>query len=71
MENEKKLCLSKETQKKKKIGVIGLVHGNNIGNNLIKYAISIKLSELGFIPYIIGFYHKRANSDLTEPQILE
>lgn len=26
----------------------------NIGNNLLKYAISIKLSELGYIPYIIG-----------------
>ena len=35
-----------------KIGVIGLPHNDNIGNNLIKYSISIKLSELGFIPYI-------------------
>ena len=36
--------------KKKKIGVIGLSHCNNIGNNLLKYAINIKLSELGFEP---------------------
>ena len=49
--------------KKKKIGVIGLSHCNNIGNNLLKYAINIKLSELGFEPYIIGFYQK--SSDIT------
>ena len=29
-------------------------HSWNVGNNLIKYAISIKLSELGYIPYIVG-----------------
>ena len=38
----------------KKIGVVGVLHDVNIGNNLIKYAISIKLKELGYIPYIIG-----------------
>lgn len=38
----------------KKIGVIGLDHSQNIGNNLLKYAMSIKLKELGFDPYIIG-----------------
>ena len=42
----------------KKIGVIGLAHSQNIGNNLLKYAISIKLSELGFRPYIIGMRFK-------------
>ena len=44
---------------KLKIGVISLSHSQNIGNNLLKYAIFIKLSELGFDPYIIGFkfYH--------------
>ena len=31
----------------KKIGVVGVRHEANIGNNLLKYAISIKLSELG------------------------
>ena len=35
----------------------------NIGNNLIKYAISIKLKELGFVPYIIGTHIK--NLDIT------
>ena len=39
---------------KKKIGVIGLEHSINIGNNLLKYAISITLSNLGFDPYIVG-----------------
>lgn len=39
---------------KKKIGVIGLEHSQNVGNNLLKYAMFIKLSELGFSPYIVG-----------------
>ena len=44
---------------KKRIGVIGLEHSQNVGNNLLKYAIHIKLSELGMTPYIIGkLYHK-------------
>ena len=40
--------------KQLKVGVIGLRHGVNIGNNLLKYAIHIKLKELGYLPYIIG-----------------
>lgn len=39
---------------KKKIGVIGLAHSKNIGNNLLKYALFVKLSELGYTPYIVG-----------------
>ena len=39
---------------KKRIGVISLEHSQNIGNNLLKYAIFIQLSQLGFEPYIIG-----------------
>ena len=34
-----------------------------IGNNLLKYAISIKLKELGFQPYIIGTLWK--NYDIS------
>ena len=41
-------------KKKKKIGVIGLNHGINIGNSLLKYAMFIQLTNLGFIPYLIG-----------------
>ena len=43
----------------KKIGVIGLRHEINIGNNLLKYAMFIKLKELGFKPYIIGTRWKK------------
>ena len=50
-------------RKKLKVGVIGLRHETNIGNNLIKYAISIKLRELGFIPYIIGSHYNK--TDIT------
>ena len=38
----------------KKVGVIGLSHSQNVGNNLLKYAIFIKLSELGYSPEIVG-----------------
>jgi hypothetical protein len=48
---------------KKKIGVISLSNGDNIGNNLLKYAIFIKLSELGFEPYIVGTHKKNTNID--------
>jgi len=51
----------KKSFKKLKIGVIGVRHDNNIGNNLIKYSIFIKLSELGFIPYIIGTHLNNYN----------
>lgn len=46
--------------RKLKIGVIGLEHSQNIGNNLLKYAIFIKLKEFGFNPFIIG---KRIKND--------
>ena len=50
-----------KSNKKLKIGVIGVRHEVNIGNNLIKYAMFIKLSELGFIPYIIGTHWNNFN----------
>ena len=37
-----------------KIGVIGLEHSQNVGNNLLKYAMFIKLKELGYSPFIVG-----------------
>ena len=52
-----------KTRKKKKIGVIGVSHRNNIGNNLLKYAMFIKLSELGFDTYIIGTH--KLNDDIS------
>lgn len=44
----------KNNNQKKKVGVIGLEHSNNIGNNLLKYAMFIELSNLGYDPYIVG-----------------
>ena len=40
--------------KRKRIGIIGLEHSQNVGNNLLKYSIFIKIYELGHFPYIIG-----------------
>ena len=58
------LILFVKTIKKLKIGVVGVRHEVNIGNNLIKYAMFIKLSELGFEPYIIGTHYNNFNITL-------
>ena len=39
---------------KKKIGVVGMFHDDNAGNNLVKFSIYIKLKEFGFNPTIIA-----------------
>ena len=38
-----------------------MAHSQNVGNNLLKYAMYIKLKELGFSPYIVGTIHKNHN----------
>ena len=48
-------------RKQLKIGVVGVRHEINVGNNLIKYALSIILKKMGFIPYIIGTRWKNYN----------
>ena len=47
--------------KKKRIGIVSVRNEVNIGNNLVKYAISQKLKEFGFIPYIIATLWKSYN----------
>ena len=44
-----------------KVGVFGCRHDTNIGNYLIKYAMHIKLTELGYKPYIVTTNHKKVN----------
>lgn len=51
---------------RKKVGVIGLEHSQNIGNNLLKYAMSIKLFELGYSPYFIGQRFRQHNISFIE-----
>jgi hypothetical protein len=51
----------KNLKKKKKIGIISVRNEVNIGNNLVKYAISQTLKEFGFIPYIIATHWKNYN----------
>ena len=46
---------------KLKIGVMSVYHEINVGNNLVKYSISIILKELGFIPYIVGTHFRNYN----------
>lgn len=47
--------------KKKRVGVVGLNNHNNIGNNLIKFSMFVKLKELGYEPIIIGITNKNDN----------
>ena len=51
---------------KKRIGVIGLDHSQNVWNNLIKFAIFIKLKELGFNPFIVGRQFENQNISFIE-----
>ena len=53
-------------KRKLKIGVIGLDHHKNIGNNILKYAMSVQLKELGVDPYIIGYNFGKGIRFLTE-----
>ena len=46
---------------RKKVGIISLRHEVNIGNNLIKYAISIIIKQLGYTPYIVGTHWRDFN----------
>ena len=60
---------------KKRIGIIGLMHHKNVGNNLLKFAIYIQLKELGVEPYIVG-KHKvsqdiRFLNRTTHPRIIQ
>ena len=48
---------------RKKIGVIGLVHHKNLGNCLLKFAMSTLLKELGFDPYMVG--EKMPGNDIS------
>ena len=54
---------------KKKIGVVGLKNHNNIGNNLVKFSMYIKLKEFGFEPTIIGFSSKYQNYDFLKKHV--
>ena len=54
--------ISLKTKSHIKVGVIGVRHEANIGNNLLKYAMSVKLLELGYIPYIIGTVWDKFNN---------
>ena len=48
-------------KKKLKIGVVSVRHDINAGNLLLKYAIHIVLSKLGFTPYIIATHYNNYN----------
>lgn len=55
------IFMTYNVKKKIKVGIVGLKHSQNCGNNLLKYSIYIKIRELGFDPYIIGMRFKNDN----------
>ena len=59
----------KTLPKKVKIGVIGEHHSQNIGNNLLKYAMFVKLKELGFEPQMIGYLFPQNNISMLNKTI--
>ena len=56
--------------KNKRIGVVGLQNHNNIGNNLVKFAMFIKLKEYGFEPVIIGKTLQKDNIDFLKKYVV-
>ena len=44
-----------------KVGIIGLEHSQNCGNNLLKYSIFIEIKKLGYDPYIVGMKYDNHN----------
>lgn len=56
----------KKNKKKLKIGIVGVRHEINIGNNLVKYAISKILRKFGYIPYIIGTHYRNFNIEFIQ-----
>ena len=50
-------------KKKLRIGVVSIFHCSNVGNILIKYAISVVLKKMGCIPYIIATNQEKFNLD--------
>ena len=53
----------------KRIGVISLPSHENIGNNLLKYAIYIKLLQFGYKPQIIGKQYDKTNISFIKKTI--
>ena len=44
-----------------KVGIFGCRHDSNVGNFLIKYAMHIKFTELGYKPFIVTTNHRKVN----------
>jgi vacuolar-type H+-ATPase subunit F/Vma7 len=55
--------------KKIKVGVIGLEHSQNCGNNLLKYSIFIEIKKLGYDPYIVGMRNKNVNISFIQNHV--
>ena len=54
---------------KKKIGVLGMKNKNNIGNNLVKFAMYILLKNYGFEPTMIGISNRKSNLNFLKKYV--
>ena len=63
---EKENKSQKIESNKKRIGVVGISNSINIGNNLVKYGMYIKLKEFGLEPVIIAKNKRNSNSYFIE-----
>ena len=55
--------------RKIKVGVIGLEHSQNCGNNLLKYSIFIEIKKLGYDPYIVGMRYHNDNISFIQNHV--
>ena len=54
---------------KRRIGVVGVLNEQNVGNNLVKFSMYIKLKEYGFEPTIISYTRKGENIDFLRKTV--
>jgi hypothetical protein len=63
------LYLREKFRTKRRIGVIGVLNEQNVGNNLVKFSMYTKLKEYGFVPTIISYTRKGENIDFLRKTV--
>ena len=63
------IFLREKFKRKKRIGIVGVLNEQNVGNNLVKFSMFTKLKEYGFEPTIISFTRKNENIDFLRKTV--
>ena len=69
IDNKIILYLREKFRTKRRIGVIGVLNEQNVGNNLVKFSMYTKLKEYGFVPTIISYTRKGENIDFLRKTV--